>query len=183
MYMLQKTDLLERRRRKMLHIAPERQISRLLRRLKHVDYLSADLSDYAMVTMDITDIQYADNSFDIIYCSHVLEHVPQDTVALAELHRVLKPGGWAILQVPIEGYFDLPVIETTLEDPTVTEPQQREQLYGQYDHVRRYGRDYKDRLIAAGFSVNVDAFARDLTPKDRVRFGIVEEDVYLCSKL
>ncbi|MEI6500974.1 MAG: methyltransferase domain-containing protein, partial [Armatimonadota bacterium] len=136
----------------------------------------------AMVIMDIMDIKFPDDSFDIIYCSHVLEHVARDDVALAELYRVLKPGGWAILQVPLEGYLGMPVIEVTIEDPAVTDPQQRTELFGQDDHVRRYGRDYQDRLAAAGFAVNVDAFARHLTPQARLRLGVMEEDLYCCTK-
>lgn len=177
LYFTQKTDLFDGTPRKMLHVAPEPQLSRHFSSKEYIDYLSADLMNpRAMVKMDITDIQYPDNTFDVIYCSHVLEHVPDDRKAMREFHRVLKPGGWAILQVPITA-------ETTFEDPTVTSPEERERLFGQHDHVRRYGPDYKDRLADAGFSVKVDGFVRELDEKEIARMGLMQsEDVYFCTK-
>lgn len=177
LYFTQKTDLFDGTPRKMLHVAPEPQLSRHFSSKEYIDYLSADLMDpRAMVKMDITDIQFPDNTFDVIYCSHVLEHVPDDRNAMREFYRVLKPGGWAILQVPITA-------ETTFEDPTVTSPEERERLFGQHDHVRRYGPDYKDRLADAGFSVKVDGFVRALDEKEIARMGLMQsEDVYFCAK-
>jgi ubiquinone/menaquinone biosynthesis C-methylase UbiE len=177
LYLTQKTDLFSGNPKKMLHVAPEAQLSRLFQEADRIDYLSADLSSAtAMVKMDITDIHYADDSFDVIYCSHVLEHVSDDMRAMRELYRVLKPGGWAVLQVPISA-------EMTFEDPTVTSPEAREQLFGQSDHVRRYGPDYADRLAAAGFSVLVDGFVRKLSDQEISRFGLTQsEDVYFCRK-
>jgi SAM-dependent methyltransferase len=161
----------------MLHVAPESQLSRIFQESDCIDYLSADLSSItAMVAMDITDIQYEDNTFDAIYCSHVLEHVPDDRTAMRELYRVLKPGGWAILQVPMSA-------DPTYEDPAITSPEERERLFGQNDHVRRYGPDYSDRLSAAGFCVSVDGFVRTLSPREVTRYGLAKsEDVYFCTK-
>ena len=128
-----------------------------------------------MVEMDITDIQYPDDSFDAIYCSHVLEHVPDDAKAMSELYRVLKPGGWAILAVPIRG-------DTTFEDPTTTEPEERERLFGQSDHVRYYGKDFKDRLEAAGFEVKVDDYPSQI-PQGLVEYHSLSlADIYYCEK-
>jgi len=143
----------------------------------YINYLSADLSaPDAMVKMDITDIQYPDNTFDVIYCSHVLEHLQDDRKAMGEFYRVLKPGCWAILQVPITA-------DTTFEDPTVISPKEKERLFGQHDHVRRYGPDYKDWLMEAGFSVMVDGFVRELDNRSVRRFGLMrDEDVYFCRK-
>ena len=110
-------------------------------------YLTADLLDTGvMESMDITDIAWPDGSFDVIYCSHVLEHVVDDCKAMRELCRVLAPSGWAMLNVPITA-------NETFEDPSVTDPRERIRQFGQKDHVRRYGPDYMDRLTAAGFEV------------------------------
>jgi SAM-dependent methyltransferase len=175
--MVKRTDLFDGTNKKLLHIAPEPQLSRLFSAAECIDYVSADLTKpTAMVKMDITDIQYPDNSFDVIYCSHVLEHVLEDKKAMKGLCRVLKDGGWAILQVPITA-------EATLEDPSATSPQERERLFGQQDHVRRYGPDYKDRLVEAGFSVVVDGFVREINEMQAERFGLQRaEDVYFCTK-
>jgi SAM-dependent methyltransferase len=146
-FLQRETDLFDRRPKKMLHVAPEPCLSPHLRALPHLDYLTADLfSPTAMVVMDVTDIQYPDNSFDVIYCSHVLEHVLDDRKAMREFFRVLKPGGWAVLMVPIEA-------DVTFEDPSVTDPKERERVFGQEDHVRIYGPDFVDRPREAGFTI------------------------------
>jgi ubiquinone/menaquinone biosynthesis C-methylase UbiE len=149
----------------------------MFRSSKSIEYVSADLSaPEAMVKMDITEIQYSDDTFDVIYCSHVLEHVSDDRKAMREFCRVLKPGGWAILQVPI-------MADKTFEDSTVISPEEKQRLFGQHDHVRQYGLDYKDRLADAGFRVTVDGFVRELDYRTIRRFGLIrEDDVYLCGK-
>jgi SAM-dependent methyltransferase len=163
----------------MLHIAPEKCMRSRLRARKNLHYLSADIaSPGAMVRMDITDIRFPADSFDVIYASHVLEHVPDDQQAMRELHRVLRPGGWAVLQVPI-------VRDTTEEDPTVTDPTERERRFGQADHVRVYGRDgeYERRLRAAGFDVRVEPYFHELGPENAQRYRLVKsEDIYFCMK-
>lgn len=176
LYFREKTNLFSANL-KMLHVAPESQISERLRNLPNIDYVSADLNlRSAMVQMDITDIHFPDSSFDVIYASHVLEHIQDDMKAMRELHRVLSPQGWAILQVPI-------LAERTFEDPTVTSPEERERLFGQNDHVRIYGPDYRDRLQDAGFKVKVHPFARLLGSERCKRYGLVEsEDIYYCQK-
>jgi SAM-dependent methyltransferase len=181
LYLTQKTNLFDGKQKKMLHVAPEPELSRLIQKADYINYLSADLFApelmvKVMVKMDVTDIQYPDNTFDVIYCSHVLEHIPDDRKAMREFCRVLKAGGWAILQVPITA-------NATFEDPTVISPKERERLFGQNDHVRRYGPDYKDRLIEAGFSVTVDPFVRELDSRTIKCLGLMrDEDVYLCRK-
>ncbi len=177
LFITEQTNLYDRSPKKLLHIAPEPMMARLFRRAEGVDYLSADLFDVrAMVKMDITDIQYPDDTFDVVYCSHVLEHVPDDRRAMREFRRVLKPTGWAILQVPITA-------DTTFEDLSVTDPKERERLFGQYDHVRCYGPDYKDRLIEAGFHVDAIEFAKGLDDETVRRLGLVRDEcVYLCRK-
>lgn len=163
--------------RRMLHIAPEPALAARLARLPNLDYLSADLYDpKAMTRMDITDIQFPDQSFDIIYCSHVLEHVADDRKALSEFWRVLKPGGNAILMVPILGEF-------TFEDPAITDPVARERAYGQHDHVRSYGRDFAQRVAEAGFEVTLHR-ASSLAGQGEVeRMGLPpDETIFLGQK-
>lgn len=165
------------RRLSFLHIAPERPTSNRLIQLPHLDYLSTDIAPgEAMEVMDITDIHRPDQSFDVIFASHVLEHIPDDVRAMSELRRVLRSDGWAVLQVPMHG-------ERTREDPTVTDPTERERLFGQSDHVRMYGHDgeYERRLRKAGFDVEVIDLARELGPTAARRFRLRPgENVHLC---
>lgn len=164
---------------KILHIAPEKWLQTKFKTLSNLDYLSADLeADWAMQKMDITNILYENNTFDVILCNHVLEHIPDDRKAMAELLRVLKPKGWAILQVPLE-----PNRETTFEDPTITLPEERERIFGQHDHVRIYGRDYQDRLKQAGFQVKVDSYVKELSQEMIEQYALREDhDIYFCFK-
>jgi SAM-dependent methyltransferase len=165
---------------KLLHLAPEKPLMNLFIKQKNIDYLTADLNpDLVMVKMDITNVQYADNSFDAILCNHVLEHISEDRKAIHELHRVLKPGGWAILQVPISIVF-----EQTYEDFTITSPQDREKQFGQKDHVRIYGKDYSTRLKEAGFKVEEYNWNNDPDlSNDKNRYGLNREEiVFYCIK-
>lgn len=161
----------------VLHVAPERPIARLLQRSAAGAYVSVDLSDEsAMVRADLTRMPFRSHSFDGIFCSHVLEHVPDDHGALAELHRVLRPGGWALVQVPIKG-------DVTIEDPTVRSPELRRRLFGQADHVRVYGRDFGGRLAQARFEVGVHRPQRRLDRDAMLRCGLAAvEEVFVCTK-
>jgi SAM-dependent methyltransferase len=150
LYLRHKTEIFSRPV-KLLHVAPEPALSGLLGKQVNIEYLTADLENpEAMEVMDVTNIGHRDGSFDVILCNHVLEHVPEDRKAMAELYRVLKPGGWAILQVPIAMG-----LERTHEDFSITDASGREAAFGQFDHVRLYGRDYADRLKEAGFDVRL----------------------------
>ncbi|QDT37431.1 class I SAM-dependent methyltransferase [Stratiformator vulcanicus] len=176
-YVRERTDLFDGRPKRLLHVAPESHIAAILKGVPNIDYLSADLdSPHAMVKMDITQIEFPDNSFDIIYCSHVLEHVTEDRQAMREFRRVLKSDGWAILQVPITA-------DITDEDPSVTDPDERLKRFGQHDHVRRYGPDYADRLAESGFDVTVDDWGSQLSPATVKKYGIAPEElIYFCRK-
>ncbi len=171
-----KTDLLDGRSRRMLHIAPERCLTLRFRKIPGLNYLSADLkSPFAMVQMDITQIQYPDHSFDVIFCSHVLEHIPDDRKALRELSRVLRPGGWAILMVPLRR-------EKTLEDPSVTNPAERFRRFGYPDHVRVVGHDYIERIQEAGFTVTKYVVGKMYEPTQMEYLGLVPEWLFYCAK-
>ena len=164
----------------MLHVAPEPALAPKFRAIPGLDYLSGDLDPAAaMVQMDITDIRYPDNSFDVIYCSHVLEHVPDDRRAMRELARVLKPGGWAVLAVPLREHA-----LATFEDPTITDPKNRDRFFGQSDHVRWYSAsDFQRRLEESGFSVTVDRFAEQFSDELVSRHGLSREAMYLVKKI
>jgi SAM-dependent methyltransferase len=135
---------------KMLHIAPEYCFIKRFGTMPNIDYYSADLeSPLARVKMDIQHIPFDADTFDVIFCNHILEHVENDRLAMQELYRVLKPGGWGIVQSPVN--LDR---NKTYEDPAITSPEERLKHFGQKDHVREYGRDYADRLREAGFIVD-----------------------------
>jgi SAM-dependent methyltransferase len=173
-----KTDFFGRHDLKMLHVAPEKVFEGLFRKQLGSGYLTADLRNpRAMVSMDITDIQYPADTFDVIYCSHVLEHVQDDRKAMREFARVLAPSGWAILLVPI-------VCDQTFEDPSVTDPRERARLFGQEDHVRKYGLDFADRLRDSGFQVDVIYPQDFLTKEEILRMGVTKAagEIFLCKK-
>lgn len=165
---------------RLLHVAPEDQLKDILSRLQNIDYLTADIDpDKVMEQMDITDIPYPDHSFDAIMCNHVLEHIPNDRQAMNELFRVLKPGGWAILQVPFSN-----LLPETFEDLRITAETDRERFFGQKDHVRIYGKDYANRLKKSGFLVSGfrGGDFMDLN-KNEKKYGLnPEEIVFYCEK-
>jgi len=165
---------------RVLHLAPEHSLQQHLRSAHGVSYVAGDIaSPFAMVKMDILMLPLASCSADAVVCNHVLEHVPEDSKAMSEIFRVLKPGGWAILQVPIARG-----IASTEEDPAVQDPKDRERRYGQFDHVRLYEQqDYRRRLESAGFEVTIEN-ALELCGPERVREWRLNarEDVHLCRK-
>ncbi len=168
------TDKLE-----MLHVAPEVCFKDRFKKLSNLTYKTADIeSPWADIRMDIQDTQLPDSCFDVVFCNHVLEHVESDTKALSEFFRILRPGGWAILQSPI--YYHL---DETYEDPTITDPKEREKHFGQDDHHRIYGKDYADRLRAGGFIVEIDNSVAELSDEERFKLGFEShETIYLCKK-
>ncbi len=178
LFVTRRTSLFDGKPKKMLHVAPERCFESKFKQLLGDRYLTADLLDpRAMVKMDITNIGYPDKSFDVIYCSHVLEHVPDDRKAMREFYRTLKCDGWAILLVPITA-------KETFEGSSIADPEERLRLFGQEDHVRRYGPDYADRLKEAGFSVEIIR-VNDLAQHDEaVRMGLtpISGEIYYCTK-
>jgi SAM-dependent methyltransferase len=178
LYMRERTGLFARDELSILHWAPEYALQRSLSSLPNAAYVSADLEgDEAMQHIDMTDVPFKDGAFDLIVCVHVLEHVGDDRQAMREMARVLKPGGVALLLVPI-------VLEQpTKEDPGIVTPEQRREAYWQEDHVRLYGRDFPQRLEEEGFGVTVDGWVRTLDGPTLERYGLFPlEDVYVATK-
>jgi SAM-dependent methyltransferase len=178
LYLKERTDFFTANL-KVLHIAPEHCFIKKFESMKNLDYITADLeSPLAKVKMDIHNIPFPENSFDVAFCNHVMEHVDDDIKAMSEIYRVLKPGGWAIIQSPIDISR-----ESTFEDKTITSPSEREKLFGQNDHVRVFGKDYKQRLEKAGFKVKIDTFNQEVPDHLVTRYALPRyEDIYLCSK-
>jgi SAM-dependent methyltransferase len=178
LYLMKKTKVF-RRNLTLLHVAPERNLQHVLAARENIDYHSVDISSTsADASMDIMYLGYRAGSFDVVICNHVLEHVSDDKKAMSELRRVLKPGGWAILQVPISLSLD-----QTYENPLIVAPGDRERLFGQSDHVRIYGKDYRDRLEQTGFLVRVQSSKREFGESACRRYGLIrDENLYVCHK-
>lgn len=173
-----KTDIASNPPQAALHIAPESILEKKLRPLIGEGYVTADLfAENVDLKMDITDIQFPDSSFDFIYCSHVLEHVPDDRKAIREFRRVLTAKGIALLLVPITA-------KETFEDPSIEDPKERLRLFGQKDHVRRYGPDYVSRLKEEGFKVEEIRGEDFLTSTEIEQMGITPAsgELYICRK-
>jgi SAM-dependent methyltransferase len=162
----------------LLHVAPEPCFQNRIKACVNIEYFSCDLEcPLADVAADLIDLPFPSGSFDVILCVHVLEHIPDDRLAMAELCRVLKPGGWAILQVPVWR------TRPTFEDPSIVDPKERERVFGWHDHVRTYGFDYSDRLEDSGFSVRIDEYGQRLTDEVVRRCRVWrDDDIYLCTK-
>ncbi|MDQ2657631.1 MAG: methyltransferase domain-containing protein [Bacteroidota bacterium] len=173
LYLQEKTDFFKRQQ-SVLHIAPEACFIPRFEKIHREKYVTADLeSPLAKVKMDIHRMPFADESFDCVLCNHVLEHVTDDIAAMKEIARVLKPGGFAILLVP----FFAPVPDKTVSDPSVTDRRMREKLFGQDDHVRRYGNDYPVRIEQAGLSAVEDRFVDPLGKDQRLSYGVSNGEI------
>ncbi len=163
---------------RVLHVAPEQVFYKKFKSFSHWDYTTTDLhSPLADVKADICALPFEDNSYDFILCNHVLEHIPNDLKAMEELYRVLKPGGTAILQVPLEEDQ-----EKTFEDDTITDQQERTRIFGQYDHVRVYGQDYYNRLEEVGFKTTPVDFIKEISAADVKRFALPNERIPVVTK-
>jgi SAM-dependent methyltransferase len=165
---------------KFLHIAPEFCFIKLFKNQSNLDYTTADLnSPWADVKMDVHEIPFEEETFDVIMCNHVLEHVEDAHKVMTEFYRVMKKGGWGIFQVPIDTNR-----EETFDDPSITDPKEREKHYWQSDHLRLFGKDYGKKLSAAGFEVIEDPFVNLLDPELIDRYALPKgEIIYLCQKL
>nr|MBR2109725.1 methyltransferase domain-containing protein [Alistipes sp.] len=173
------TDLSESRPR-LLHIAPEASLMRHFRRLYRGSegYITADLeSPLADMHFDVQSIPLAERSIDVVIANHLLEHIADDRLALREIYRILRPGGWGILLVPEDR-----ARATTFEDDSITDPEERTRLFGQYDHRRVYGRDYDDRVREAGFEMERIPFESMLTDSERQLYKVGGDDLIVVRK-
>lgn len=172
LYLQNETDFFTKNY-KVLHIAPEQEFLRKFKKQRNIEYTSADLfSPIVDVKADILDLPFADETFDVVFCNHVLEHIEDDRKAMRELFRVMKPGGWGIFQVPMKNSF-----EKTYEDFSITDPKERQKNFGQYDHVRWYGMDYFDRLRSVGFKVEPLFYSKNFSKEGILRFGLIENEI------
>jgi SAM-dependent methyltransferase len=157
----------------VLHLAPEPIVGAMVRRNRPSSYVTADIAPGCDLRLDIEHMELPDDSFDRVICSHVLEHV-NDAAALAEIRRILRSSGYAILMVPIiEGWSG------TYEDSTKTSAEQRAKYFGQHDHVRFYGADFRDRVRAA----RLDLYEYTAGPEASPRYGLMRgEKVFKATR-
>lgn len=178
LYLKEKTNFFKNNL-KVLHVAPEYCFIERFEALKNLDYTTADIeSPLAKVKMDLHHVPFDDNTFDVVFCNHVMEHVDDYIRCMSELHRVLRPNGWAIIQSPQDW-----TKAHTFEDPTITDPKERERIFWQNDHLRLFGRDYAQELEKGGFTVTEDRFVMEMPTQKAKRFALpMEEIVYFCEK-
>jgi len=164
---------------KVLHFAPEQEFYKRFKKQTNIDYTTTDLlSPLADVKADICNLPFEDNTYDIIFCNHVLEHIPDDTKAMQELYRVLKPGGMGIFQIP----QDLNRA-TTFSDDTIVDQKERAKIFGQYDHVRVYGKDYFDKLRNIGFKVVEENYTHKISPELVEKYCLAKGEIIpVCFK-
>lgn len=166
----------------VIHIAPSGSLKAFLKSLPNLNYRSGVKyhegfyysKDISLI--DITKLDFEDNTFDVVFCNHVLEHITDDHKAMSELYRIMRPGAWAILQVPISK-----VLEKTYEDSTITDPKDREKHFGQFDHVRIYGQDYPKKLTDIGFKVKEFDPQRNFNKSEVEKYAINKEEILFVA--
>jgi SAM-dependent methyltransferase len=158
---------------KVLHFAPEQAFYKRFKKMSNLDYVTTDInSPLADVKADICKLPFDNNIFDVILCNHVLEHIPDDNKAMQELYRVLKVGGMGIFQIP----QDLSR-EKTFEDDSITDKTERAKIFGQYDHVRIYGRDYFNKLRSIGFEVEEVDYTATLSEVEIDKYRLAKGEI------
>lgn len=167
---------------KVLHIAPETIFFKQFSKQQNIDYYPVDIFPHLYPSgtkyFDVLNPSYPDNSFDVIICNHVFQYIEEDKKAMKNIYNLMKPGGWGIMQVPIDT-----TRKVTYEDSSITNPQDRLKAFGLKEHVRYYSYDYADRLRDAGFVVTVDDFTATFTDAEIYKYGFWKGDaIYYCSK-
>lgn len=178
LYLINETVLFEKKI-KLLHFAPEQAFYKRFKKLNNIQYDSIDInSPLAKIKADICDLPIKDNTYDFILCNHVLEHVLDDKKAMSELYRVLKKGGTGIFQVPIDMNR-----EKTFQDDSITDKLERNKIFGQYDHVRVYGKDYFNKLENTGFKVQQIDYSKEFSNEEILKYSIIKGEVIpVCTK-
>ena len=177
LYLDKETDFLNSNL-KVLHVAPEQVFYKKFKKLKNWEYFTFDLnSPIADIKGDLISTNFKDEYFDLIICNHVLEHIEDDKSALDEMYRILKYNGISILQVPINVKR-----ENTFEDLSIKSKIQREKYFGQYDHVREYGLDFKDRVEQAGFKVEMINYSKKISQDLVIKYGLMKDDLIPIGK-
>lgn len=172
LYLKNETDFFSSEK-KVLHFAPEQAFYKRFRKMKNLDYVTTDLnSPLADIKADICNLPFKDKEFDIILCNHVLEHIPDDTKAMKELYRVMNVGGMGIFQIPQD--LNRAV---TFEDDTITDKKERAKIFGQYDHVRVYGRDYFAKLRSVGFKVEEVDYTSKFSEEEITRYCLAKGEI------
>ena len=165
---------------RILHIAPELCFIKRFEALHGENYITADIeSPLAKVKLDVLKMPFDENEYDVVFCNHVMEHVSNDFKAMAEIMRVLKPGGWGIVQIPL--YH--PLADTTFEDSTIISATAKEKAFGQRDHVRLYGKDYINRLESVGLVAEEVWLTKELAPEVVKNQGFpLDEPIFYIRK-
>ena len=166
---------------RLLHVAPEVALMRKFHKIyaaQPADYVTADLeSPLADLHLDIQHIPLEDESFDVVICNHIMEHVEDDRLAMREILRIMRKGGWGVILSPVDLQR-----EKTFEDDTITDEAERTRIFGQYDHRRIYGRDYAERLRDAGFEVYECDYANLIPAKEKQLYALTDEPLYIVRK-
>jgi len=178
LYLKNETVLFEKKI-KLLHFAPEQAFYKRFKKLRNIQYDTIDInSPLAKIKADICDLPIKENTYDFILCNHVLEHVLDDNKAMSELYRVLKKGGTGIFQVPIDMKR-----EKTFQDDSISDKLERNKIFGQYDHVRVYGKDYFKKLEDTGFKVQQIDYSKKFSDKEILKFSIIRGEIIpVCTK-
>ncbi|MGB1104489.1 MAG: class I SAM-dependent methyltransferase [Crocinitomicaceae bacterium] len=179
LYLRDHSDFFTKENIKVMHIAPEQCFHKTFQKQKNLDYTTGDLvSPIADLHFDLHEIPLEDDQYEVIFCNHVMEHVEDDLRCMQELYRIMKPGGWGIMQVPIDSNRD-----ETYEDSSITTPEEREKHFWQYDHVRLYGNNYPKRLAEAGFNVESFDIKKHISTEQLELYRLQKNELlYVVSK-